>query len=48
MEILDQAMQSIEENKSEHPTGTLTQTFQKPAGEENTYVRFGYRTYTIF
>ena len=35
-------MQSIEGNKSEHPTGTLATTFHKPTGEENLYVWFGY------
>ena len=25
-----------------HPTGTLSKTFHKPAGEANTYVKFGY------
>ena len=31
-----------QENKSEHPTGTLATSFQKPLGEANPYVRFGY------
>ena len=41
-EILDQAKQSIDVNKPEHPTGTLATTFHKPAGEANLYVRFEY------
>ena len=41
-EILDLSKQSIEENKSEDPTGTPTTTFHRPAEEENTYVHFGY------
>ena len=41
-------MQSIEDNKSEHPIVTLAETFDKPAGEENMYVRFGYSPQTIF
>ena len=41
-DILDQAKQSIDENKSEHPTVTLATTFHKPEGGENLYVRFGY------
>ena len=44
MEILDQAKQSIEAKNYEHPTGTLSTTFQKYVGEENQYVRFGYVT----
>ena len=40
-DILDQAKKSINDNKSEHPTGTLTTTFHKPAGGESTYVQFG-------
>ena len=48
MEILYQEKQSIEANKYEHPTGTLTMTFHKPAGEANLYVRFGYSPHTIF
>ena len=47
-DILDQAKQSIDENKSEHPTGTLAMTFQKPAGEANIYVQFGYSPQTIY
>ena len=46
--ILDQAKKSIEEKNSEHPTGTLTTTFYKSAGEENSYVRFGYVPHIIF
>ena len=41
-------MQSIEENKSEHPTGTLATTFHKPTGEANTYVYFRYSPLIIF
>ena len=33
-DILDQANQSIEANNSDHPTGTLTTTLQKPVGEQ--------------
>ena len=36
-DILDQAKKSIEENKSEHPTGTLTKQFDTDAGEANPY-----------
>ena len=32
IEILDQAKQSIDANKYEHPKVTLTTTFHKPAG----------------
>ena len=38
--ILDQSKQSIDENKYEHPTWTLTTNFRKPDGEANLYVRF--------
>ena len=38
---------SIEENKSEHPTGTLGTTFHKSSGEENPFVQFGYVPQTI-
>ena len=48
MEVLEQEKQSIEVNKSVHPTGTLATTFHKPVGEENTYVCFGYVPQTIF
>ena len=47
-DILDQENQSVEVNKSEHPNGTLTTTFQKPVGVENPYVWFGYSPQTIF
>ena len=47
-DILDQAKQSIDENKSERPTGTLATTLHKSAGEANTYVRFGYVPHKIF
>ena len=40
--ILDQANQSIYGNKYENPTVTLTTTFDKPTGEANQYLRFGY------
>ena len=40
MDILDQVKQSIEANKSEHPTVTLAMTFHKPVGEANMYVWF--------
>ena len=39
--ILDQGKQAIEAKKSDHPTGTLVTTFQKPVGGANPYVRFG-------
>ena len=42
MEIFDQLKQPIEANKSENPTVTLTTTFDKPTGEANQYLRFGY------
>ena len=42
MDILDQAKQSIEAKKYEHPTVTLTTTFHKPVGESNLYIQFGY------
>ena len=42
MDILDQSKQYIEANKSEHSTGTLVTNFDKPVGEENPYVCFGY------
>ena len=41
-DILDQEKQSIEANKSEHPTVTLAANFQKPEGGANMYVWFGY------
>ena len=41
-EVLYQEKQSIEANKSEHPTWTLTTTFHKPEGGANMYVRFVY------
>ena len=47
-DILNQEMQSIDANKSEHPTDTLVTTFQNPAGEANTYVPFGYGPQTIW
>ena len=47
-EILDQAKQSIEENKYKHPNVTLATTFYKPAWEANTYVRFVYFQQTIY
>ena len=40
--IFYQANQSIEANKSEHPTVTLVTAFQKPAGEE----KYTYSFYT--
>ena len=46
--ILDQSKQSIKDNKSKHPTGTLYTTFHKPAGEANPYVRFGYGPQKMF
>ena len=39
---LDQAKQSTDANKSEHPTLILETSFHKPTGEENPYVRFEY------
>ena len=45
--ILDQEKQSIDVNKSENPTGTLTMIFHKHAEEANTYVRFVYGPYKI-
>ena len=47
-DILDHAKQSIEANKSEHPTRTLTTEFHKPTGGANPYVWFGYGPQTIF
>ena len=47
-DILFQDNQSIEANKSEHQTRTLTTTFHKPVGEANIYVRFGYIPHKIF
>ena len=41
-DILDQADKEFDANKSEQPTGNLTTTFQKPAGEANPYVQFVY------
>ena len=46
--ILDKAKQYIEAKKSEHPPGKLTITFDKPPGEENTYVWFGYSPQKTF
>ena len=46
-EILYQENKSIEANKYEQPTGPLSMTFQKTAGKENPYVRFGYVPQTI-
>ena len=48
MDILDQEEQSIEAEKSEHPTSTLTMTFHKAVGEANPYVHFGYVPQKIF
>ena len=39
--ILD-LKKKIEVGNPGHPTGTLTTTFHKPAGEANTYVQFEY------
>ena len=44
--ILDKK-QSIEVNKSEHPTVTLSTTPHKTVGEANLYVHFGYGPQTI-
>ena len=46
-DILDQSNKSIEEIKYEHPTRTITTTFQKPVRGANTYVRFGYGPHKI-
>ena len=40
--ILHQSKQSIDINKYEHLTCTLSMTFLKPAGEANTYLKFVY------
>ena len=47
-EVLYQINKSIESNKSEQPTVTLTLTFHKPVGEENPYIRFGYGPHKNF
>ena len=47
-EVLYQINKSIEANKSEQPTVTLTLTFHKPVGEENPYVRSGYGPQKLF
>ena len=47
-EILFEEKQSIDANKSEHPTGTLYTTLHKPAGEANPYDRFGYGPQKIY
>ena len=39
--ILDQEKQSIEANKSEHPTRILATAFHNAAGEEKLYAWFG-------
>ena len=41
-DIFDQPEQPICANNSEHPTCTIAKTFQKPAGEANTYFLFRY------
>ena len=41
-EILNQANNSVEANRYEHPTVILATTFYKPVGEVNVYVHFGY------
>ena len=46
--ILNQAKQSIDVNKSEHPTSTLATTFHKPSWEVNMYVQFGYGPQKLF
>ena len=46
-DISDQAKQSIDAIKYEHPTVTLAMNFHKPAGEANLYVRFGYGTQKV-
>ena len=35
-------------NNSKHPDGTPAMTFQKPAGEANPYVWFGYGSHKIY
>ena len=40
--ILYKSKQSIDVNKSENPTDTLSITFHKPSGESNSYVWFEY------
>ena len=47
-DILDQAKKSIEENKSEHPTGTLTTTLHDTDVEANLHIQFRYGPQTIF
>ena len=47
-EILNQANNSVEANRYEHPTVILATTFYKPVGEANQYVRFVYGPLTIF
>ena len=42
MDISDQANQSIEVKNYEHPTGTISTTFNESVGEANHYVWFGY------
>ena len=39
-QILDKA-KIINVNRQLHPTGTISTTFLKPAGEENPYLWFG-------
>ena len=46
--MLDKSKQSIESNKYEHPTITLTKTFHKNLGGANPYVHFGCVPQTIF
>ena len=48
MDILYKEKQSIDASKSEHPTVTLSMTFQKPTGEENLHVQFGCDRHKIF
>ena len=45
---LDKANISIDVKKSEHPTGILTMTLHKPAGEPNPYVQFKYIPQKIY
>ena len=43
-----EAIQSIDNGKFSHTTGTLSKTFHNPVGEVNPHVRFGYVPQTIF
>ena len=46
-DILYQSNQSIDVNKSEHTTDTLSKIFHKPVGEANPYVLFEYGPHKI-